>query len=205
MNPSGMLEYWVLRGLSVIGAAALGGFLAGFIVQLAARSTTTRKAPPSVVRLMRVLGAITCGIVVAYLLFHGWGPGGGGSGSGGGKDSGVGPYSENRGKDAATRQEQPKSTEAAHDGTSLRIEVVVGSVAEGRHYRVDGEDKSRTLKEVESVLIDRLRKEPPMKEIAIVLYQDSPAEDTPIVRNLVDLAYLHHLTPNISKPNEKRR
>jgi hypothetical protein len=192
-----------LRGLAVIGAAALGGFLAGLIVQLAARSTTTRKAPPSVVRVMRILGAITCGVLVAFLLFHAGGPGGGGSGSGGGKYSGIGPYSVDRGKDGVKNREDTKSTEASRDGASLRIEVVVGSVVERRHYRVEGEDKPRTLKEVESLITERLKNEPPLKEMAIVLYKDSPAEDTPIVRNLVDLAYLHRLTPNLSKPNEK--
>lgn len=210
MNAPAVLELfsfnlgdWLMRGLAVIGAAALGGLLCGAIVQLAARGTTTRKAPPSVVRVIRILGAITCGILVAYLLFHAGGPGGGGSGSGGGKDAGIGPYAENRGKDTNPSQLQPKSTEAARDGTALRIDVVVGSIADGRHYRVDGEDKPRTLKEVESLITERAKKEPPAKEMAIVLYKDSPAEDTPIVRNLVDLAYLHHLTPNISKPNEK--
>jgi hypothetical protein len=204
MTPSFMLEYWVLRGLAVIGAAALGGFLAGLIVQLVARSTTTRKAPPSVVRVMRLLGAVTSGILVAYLLFHAGGPGGGGSGSGGGKESGIGSYSENRGKDAAPSKESPRGILGPQEKTSLRIEVVVGSVAEGRHYRVEGDDKTHTLKELEPLISERLKQQPALKEIAIVLYKDSPAEDTPIVRNLVDLAYLHHLTPNISKPNENR-
>src|SRR5260370_15959110 len=83
------LGEWLMRGLAIVGAVAVGGFGAGLIVQIAARLTSTKPAPRGVVRLVRLLGAIT-GLVVALSLFPTGGPGGGGSGEGGGKDAGQG-------------------------------------------------------------------------------------------------------------------
>ena len=57
---------------------------------LCAPQSAARKAPPSVVRLMRILGAITVGILVAFLLFRGFGGGGSGWGGGGGRAMGFG-------------------------------------------------------------------------------------------------------------------
>src|SRR5437016_14140326 len=93
------LSDWLMRGLAIVGAVAVGGFGAGLIVQLAARLLSTKPAPRGVVRIVRILGAIT-GLVIALYLFPGSGPGGGGSGRGGGKDSGEGEYATSRDKDA---------------------------------------------------------------------------------------------------------
>jgi hypothetical protein len=202
VNLASNLGDWLLRGLAVLGAAALGGFLAGLIVQISARMTTTKKAPPAIVRLMRVLGAITLGLLAAFALFHAGGPGGGGSGQGGGKDSGKGPYTGNLAKDAAPK-EQTKSLVTANPATSLRIIVLGAGSADGRHYRVDDENQPLTLDQLRSRLTRRLADQPPLEKLVIVLYENSPDQDTQVVRNLKSLALDHHLTPEISEPQGK--
>ena len=197
-SPYGNLGDWLLRGLAVIGAAALGGFGAGLIVQLAARLTTTRHAPRSIVRLMRILGAITCGLLVAFALFHAGGPGGGGSGSGGGKDAGQGEYPVNVGKDVPPAP--PKGI--ANPAAELRIVVVRGS-DDGRHYRIEGQGEPRTLEEVRALIAQRREQKSPLEKLEIVLYEDSPDQNTRIVQQLEELAKDSGLTPKISKPKGK--
>jgi hypothetical protein len=198
-GPYGNLGDWLMRGLAVIGAAALGGIGAGLIVQLAARLTTTQQAPRPIVRLMRILGAITCGLLVAFALFHAGGPGGGGSGSGGGQDAGQGEHTVNTGKDTPPK-ELPKS-EMPAGLTELRIVVVQGM--DGRHYRIEGNAQAYTLKEVQAQITQRRAQQPPLEKLEIVLYEDSPDQNTRIVQQLKELAQDNGLTPKISEPNGK--
>ena len=193
-GPYGNLGDWLMRGLAVIGAAALGGFGAGLIVQLAARLTTTRQAPRPIVRLMRILGAITCGLLVAFALFHAGGPGGGGSGSGGGKDAGKGEYTVNTGKDT------PPQPKGSNDPAAEQRVVVVRGGNDGRHYRIDGDKEPRTLDEVRALIAQRREQKPPPEKLVIVLYKDSPDQNTPIVEKLKELAKDNGLTPEISLP-----
>jgi hypothetical protein len=193
--PPGNLGDWLMRGLAVIGASALGGFGAGLIVQLSARLMTTRKTPRPVLRLIRIGGAITCGLLVAMALFRTGGPGGGGSGEGGGKDAGMGPYIVSRDKDTA----QPKNPPAG--GNSLRI-VVVPS-ADGHCYRIDGQEPAQTFDEVKALVAVRRAQATPLAKLVIVLYDDSPDQGTPIVQQLESLAQDNGLTPEISKPPGK--
>jgi len=195
--PSGNLGDWLMRGLAVVGAAALGGFGAGLILQLSARLTTTRPAPRPVLRLVRILGAIACGLLVATLLFHAGGPGGGGSGTGGGKDSAKGEYVANLAKDAAPPKERAKSDMPANQS---ELRIVVLARTDGRNYRVEGDPHARTLDEVEALVKERRAQQPPLRNLVIVVYQDSPSHDHPIVEKLKELAKSSGLTPEISLP-----
>src|SRR5262245_32330217 len=116
---------WLMRGLAVVGAAAVGGLLAGLIVQLAARLTTTKGAPRRLVQIMRVLGVIT-GLAVAMYLFPGSGPGGGGTGSEGGKDAGRGKHAISEGKESPPPEERREANDSAPPSSSLRILVIAG-------------------------------------------------------------------------------
>jgi hypothetical protein len=198
--PSGNLGDWLLRGLAVIGAAALGGFGSGLTLQMSARLMTARQTPRPVLRLTRIGGAITSGLLVAMALFRGGGPGGGGSGEGGGKDAGKGPHAVSRDKDTAPAKEQPKNTLPA-SLTSLRI-VVVPS-ADGHSYRIDGQEPAQTFDEVKALVAFRRAQATPLEKLVIVLYEDSPDQGTPIVQKLKSLAQDNGLTPEVSEPKGK--
>jgi hypothetical protein len=200
---SASLGDWLMPVLAVIGAAAVGGIGVGLIIQISARLLTAKKAPPRLVQVMRVLGAITVGLLVAMILFRSGGPGGGGSGSGGGKDSGKGPMSEDLGKDTAKTKDDSKTKSPTSAAATLRIEVVGSAAGERRHYHVKGDDRPHTLDEVRALLAARLKQQPPLEKVVIVLYENSPDKDTQIVRSLVDLARDNRLTPDISEPQGK--
>jgi len=197
--PSDNLGDWLMRGLAVIGAAALGGFGAGLIVQISARLTTTRQVPRPVLRIIRLLGAITCGLLVAYALFHSGGPGGGGSGEGGGKDAGKGQYLINQSKDVSPK-DTPNDTYPA-EMKSMRITVVPAK--DGRYYRIGDEKQALTFAEVKDRVAFRRAQAMPFERLIIVLYEDSPDRNTPVVQQVKTLAQDNNLTPEISEPKGK--
>ena len=198
--PSGNLGDWLMRGLAVVGAAALGGFGSGLILQLSARLTTTRPAPRPAVRLVRILGAIACGLLVAFALFHAGGPGGGGSGEGGGKDAGKGPYDTSAGKDSPPAKEKPKDSPSPNPKS---IQIVVVPSTNGRYYRIDDQSAAHTFEEVKDIIASRRALATPLEKVVIVVYEDSPDQGTPIVQQLKTLVQDNGLTPQISEPKGK--
>jgi hypothetical protein len=197
--PMDNLSYWLLCGLAVIGAAALGGFGAGLIVQLSARLMTTRRVPRPVLRLVRLLGAITCGLLVAMALFRSGGPGGGGTGEGGGKDAGKGPRDINVGKDSVPK-EQPKDNYAPE---LKYMHITVVPAKDGRYYRIGDDKQALTFAEVKDRVAFRRAQAMPFEKLIIVVYEDSPDQNTPIVQQLKTLAQDNSVTPEISMPKGK--
>jgi hypothetical protein len=198
--PSGNLGDWLMRGLAVVGAAALGGFGAGLILQIATRLTTTRQVPRPVLRLIRILGGITGGLLVAFALFHAGGPGGGGSGSGGGKDSGQGPYDTSAGKDTPLVKEKPKDSPPPSP-RSMRVVVIPGT--DGHCYRIDDQAVAHTFDEIKKIIAFRRALATPLEKVTIVIYADSPDQGTPIVRQLKTLVQDNQLTPVIEEQKGK--
>src|SRR5262249_17174376 len=77
------------KGLAVLGGAVLGGFLVGFLVRVIVKAVSAQKVPPKIMLVVRLLGAVAAGWLVARWVWGGGGPGIGGSGGrgfGGGKD-----------------------------------------------------------------------------------------------------------------------
>jgi hypothetical protein len=195
--PSGNLGDWLLRALAVVGGAAVGGVGAGLIVQLSARLATTRQVPRPVLRLMRISGAITCGLLVAYALFRGTGPGGGGSGEGGGKDAGKGTHDISVGKEAKSK-EQPKDSYPPELKT---MSVTVLPAKDGRYYRIGDEKQTLTFAEIKDRVAFRRAQAMPFEKLIIVIYKNSPDQNTQIVQRLKELAQESSVTPEISEPN----
>jgi hypothetical protein len=196
-TPSGTLGDWLLRGLAVVGAAALGGFGSGLILQLSARLTTTRQVPRPVLRIIRLMGAITCGLLAAMALLRAGGPGGGGSGEGGGKDVGQGPRDVNISKDAVPKEQNKDSYPA--ELKSMRIVVVPSK--DGHYYRID--DKNLNFAEVKERVASRRAHAIPFEKLVIVIFEDSPDQNTPVVQQLKALAQDNSVTPEISEPKGK--
>jgi hypothetical protein len=180
-----------VKVLAVVGGAALGGLLIGAFVQLLARGLTAQRLPPWPLRIVRLLGAVLVGWLVALWLFGGGGgglggPGGWGFGSGTGTGEGDSATSgfhekvQDKGKDKDRRAREPLP---ARPDETLQVEVlgdpalkkIAGAKFDPRQcYRIPGRKELYTLKQVEGVIRERLKEEPPLRRIEIVVYSDSP-------------------------------
>ncbi len=81
----------VVKILAVVGGGVLGGVSLGLLAQLLAKAFTARRLPRWPALVVRLLGGIICGWLIALWLFGGGGPGIGGTGGWGfGSGSGKG-------------------------------------------------------------------------------------------------------------------
>lgn len=111
---------------------------------------------------------------------------------------------EKQGKEDASKERAQEKQPPVPESASLRVEVL-GDPAKtkDRHfYRVEG-GLLLNLQEVRERLAQRRKQELPLQKVVIVLYEDSPDKDNPIVRDLVDLVRGDGLTPDISEPPGK--
>jgi hypothetical protein len=198
----------VVHSLAVAGGALVAGLLGGWLMQLLARATTTRRVPRPALNLVRVLGAIVGGILV-YLFVFGSGAGGYGLGGGGWGFGGKGGAGEQTGKgDSVTPTTVPTMpTTAAASPTDrqqiLRIEMLGGKRYRGdeRFYLVDDRKEPRTLFEVRQAIEERKRQAPPLKEMEIVILPEgSVAREHPAVVRLIELARDLGLGVKVSTP-----
>jgi hypothetical protein len=196
-----------LKILALIGAAALGGMLLGWIAALITRTYFAQSIPPRMAWFIRTLGAATCGLIAWWILFHGGGsgiggPGGwwpGGSGEGTKDASPKDDSKKDEKKDKEKEKEKAKSGKDDKDrskvpaGESLSVEVLGDrtlSEAKGKEfdpdkrYRVQGTKELLTLKEVRQMIVKRRGAEPPLRLLEIVLDDDSPARNRPQVADL---------------------
>jgi len=79
--PPNEIGTWVVRILAIAGGGAIGGLLVGWLTQVICRLLTTKAVPRGPLNIVRLLGAIAAGWLVALLMV----PGLGGLGGGGGK------------------------------------------------------------------------------------------------------------------------
>lgn len=201
LNTPGSLEQWIIKGLCVIGGAALGGFLAGLVAQVLARLLAGRAVPRVPLTIIRLLGAIVLGWVVALFMFGGGGGGFGGFGGWGFGGPGGGDTGRGTGKAGSTEHgsttgkgEEPRDSarSTVPESAALRVEVL--GVSGERVYRVEGEEKTHTLAEVRSLIQER-QKKAPLQRVVIVIYRNSPEESKAQVTELEDLARELRLTP----------
>lgn len=188
-----------LRVLAVLGAAALGAFGVGGLVKFAARLTMSRqKLPPRLLQLLRGLGAIALGWLVALWAFStgngGFGgPGGVGTGAGTGKGEGTTAVSPKEGEKPKASEPGPEPVEASE---SLQVEVLGveavrrldgGKGGEAEHrYRVETGNGPRllTLAGLKDLLRARQHGDRPLRQVNLVLYRDSPERRTAAVADL---------------------
>src|SRR5262245_21055375 len=97
----------ILKILSIVGAAAAGGWVLGWVASMIARLYFAQKIPPWPMWFIRTLGFTASGLLAYLLLF-----GGGGSGIGGGWGWGTGEGGTKDGsvskKDETTRKDKEK-------------------------------------------------------------------------------------------------
>ena len=192
LSPTGLGG--VEKVLAVAGGAALGALLLGFLTQLLCRALTTRKVPRGLLFVIRLLGAVVCGWLVALWVF-----GGGGGGLGGPGGSGLGAGAGKGTQQAANDAEKNRGAGRKSDDSSaaLRVEVLgdaaLKRVAAGkpmdpnRCYRVEGREGLLTLPEVEQ-FIEQRRTSAGLRRLDVILYNDSPDPNVPYVSRLVEWA-----------------
>jgi hypothetical protein len=180
--------------LAIAGGAALGALLVGFLTQLFCRAVTTRKVPRGVLFVIRLLGAVVCGWLVALWVFGGgggWlgGPGGSGFGTGAGKGT--------RQAAGEAGEDRVEGKNPGDSSSVLRVEVLGDAalkrgaagkpVDPSRRYRMEGRDGLLTLPEARTVIKQR-QEGAGLRRLDVILYNDSPARDVPYVRELVKWA-----------------
>jgi hypothetical protein len=193
----------VERWLAVIGGGVVGGLLIGFLTGMLVRLVSTRKMPRWARNVVRVTGAVACGWLVAVILFGGGGSGFGGSGGGYlGGGSGEGSSSPSTPQSSGPVSPSSKASPAVPPAeNTLRVEVLgpaplrqlTGKPDAENRYRVEGEGGPQllTLKEVKDFILARQKREPPLRRVVIVVYNDSPAPDKEFVTELK--AWAHDL------------
>jgi hypothetical protein len=169
---------------------------------------TTRKVPRGLLFVIRLLGAVVCGWLVALWVFGGGGgglggPGGWGFGAGAGKGTQQAAGEAEKNTDTG---QKPQESSAA-----LRVEVLgdaaLRRVAAGnpvdpnRRYRVEGREGLLTLPEAEQLIRQR-RMNADLRRLDVILYNDSPARDVPYVRELVKWAEDLPLSVDITERDE---
>jgi hypothetical protein len=190
----------VVKLLAIAGGALVGGLVVAFVTGAAVRAVSTRKMPPWARSVMRLLGAVAGGWLVALWLLGGggWGIGGiGGRGIGSG--SGRGPSSARREGPEVTPSSPATQAAPAAEGERLTVEVLgdaplrkLASRKDSnpqRRYRIDRQQKAEllTLRELKD-LIHRRHVDGSLRQVTIVLYNDSPARDVRVVSELRDWA-----------------
>jgi hypothetical protein len=187
-----------VRVLAVIGAFAAGALLIAGCCQVFAKLMFGQKLPQWPLWILRVLGGVACGWLVALWLFGG---GGGGIGGVGGDSLGSGTSSANdKDESAAKKAEKKDGKEKSEDppgapNETLTVEVLgdepLKKLAKGdtsKRYRVVGEQGLRSLEEVRNLIRTRRDKGPPLRRLEVVLYLDSPDRQGSQVASLVEWA-----------------
>ena len=185
-----------VKVLAVLGGAVLGGLALGMIGQMLTRLLTAHTLPRWPLFAVRLGGAVVAGWLV-WTLFGvgGWGlggPGGGGVGQPGGGERKEG--TKPRGRGTSEKPELSKEAEPP-PADVFRVEVlgneplraVGGPKAKlALRYRVGWPDRPHyySLEEVKERILRRIKEDPPLRGIEIVVYEDSPAPDGPAVSQL---------------------
>jgi hypothetical protein len=191
---------FVVKALAVVGGAVLGGLLVGLFAQLLVRAFTGKSLPPFPRWLLRVLGGILIGWLVALFVFGGGGPGLGGLGGwgfGSGTGGGESKDSEIK-KDTTSKDPTPPKDAGSGAATErvLRVEVLTDPAVEKalgkegverqRYYRIEGTAANDllTLDTLKERIRERLKKQPPLERLDVVTREDSPDKDVPRVAEL---------------------
>ncbi|HLJ95769.1 MAG TPA: hypothetical protein VKU02_21515 [Gemmataceae bacterium] len=202
----------ILKGLAVVGGAAVGWLGCGFLLRLIVWLSLQRSTPRKVLVPIRALGGLTLGLAVWVWAFAsgGRGPGLGGwfgSGQTGGPSASAptepGPTSTPATQPETARPPVPEPPLAQASDT-LRIEILGGArVKDERFYLLEGEKEPRTLTELRKIIQARRQEpdKPPLRGIVILIYAASVARDHPAVKTLVKWAEGNGLSVTFPPPD----
>jgi hypothetical protein len=182
-----------MKFLAAVGGAVFGGLLAGFLASLICRIAANQRLPLWG-RLVAGIGGAIIGALLVWQFWggFGWGTGNGlgpGAGPGSGPAPGTSPGTAPTPGPATAPTSAPRSSEPVPLRPQLsRIEVLgeaplqkifpeprdfQEAVKAHRLYRIGGRDgQVVTLEKLEDLI---RAEQPPLKQIEIIVYQDSPS------------------------------
>jgi hypothetical protein len=210
-----------LKIFALIGIAAVGALLLGWMASMIARLYFLQKIPPGPMWFIRTLGFAASGLIAYFVLFGGGGGGFGGTGwgwGGGGPKEGVVPKKDEsvrKDRDKEKDKDSKKDDKDAIKVTpeqSLRVEVLGDPALKrltksedfdsSKRYRLPTGPELLTLDEVKKQVLARREADPPLRLLEIVLYNDSPDRKRPQVELLEtwarDLSRAAPLTVKVS-------
>jgi hypothetical protein len=194
--------------LAVVGGAAIGGLLTGFLVKVIVKATTTQTLPRGLVNVFRVLGGLICGWLV-FLLMQGLGDGWGGPGDGTGTGNTNTTVSTDKDHTPPKEKDKDKDKGTPERQGSLYVEVLnndeieaaggAGAVAGGKYYHIKGDDPKNllTLEEVKEK-VRGLKK--PLERIYIVLGDNRPDPKVLRVKELDSWAFRQNIPVTYTGP-----
>jgi hypothetical protein len=126
---------FVIYILAVVGGFVLGNLLTLILCRLLGKRVFKQRIPEPIERALRVIGGILLALLVAFLLYRGWGFGG--TGAGEGKEAGgPGPGKENPGNE---KQPRSKTTTNQETVTVTRLVVTIQPAMDyPRTFRFEG-------------------------------------------------------------------
>jgi hypothetical protein len=178
--------------LAIVGGAVVGALALGLLAQLLIRAFTTQKMPRWPLLVVRLLGGVIGGWLVALWVLGGGGAGFGGLGGWGlGSGPGKGPETNEVAKKEGENGKKSGENETPRNEL-VQIEVLGNAtlaeadVKAQRRYRMDTGEGSRLLsfEETKEAIKKRQQQLPPLSRLEIVLYKDSPEEHVAWVSQL---------------------
>ena len=197
----------VVKVLAVAGGVLVGGIGSGLLLQLLVRLTTAARVPKRVLQVVRVLGAIVGGWIVALFVFGS----GTGTGMGWGGGTGTGKEGPGRGTGVETSaREEPGPRDTAPDrGTAraapertLRVDVLIDRRDNTTAFRPEGQRELLSLDDLEKSIRTRREQEPALQRLELVIYLNSPDRDSGPVKELLAWARRAGLETSIATPAE---
>ena len=196
--PPNDIGSWVIRVLAIAGGGAIGGLLVGWITQVLARLLTTKPVPRGPLNIVRLLGAIIAGWLVALLMVPGLGGLGGGGGKGNSEGSGKEGGQERPG--ATAPEADTARTGTAHDtskttptnGWTMHITVMPTDPVVYEVTTPAGTKKYpyAELAELEKYMLDQTTADSPLIHVKI---DAQSSENATGVRELREWVKSHHL------------
>jgi hypothetical protein len=182
--------------LMALGGGLVGAVATGILCAVAFKAVRVKKIPPRLTMTLSLMG----GFVAGWLVWA-WvsGMGGYGPGPGGGV---VGGTATSKGGLPTAPVTVPVATQRETTDT-LRIAIVRSKdyQEDGKVYLVEGRQPARNLAETLEAIKERQKKQPDLKTIEVVIYQDSiAAEPRGLVTELEEPVRPLGLTVKTHKP-----
>jgi hypothetical protein len=185
---------WLVKMLAVVGGGAIGGLVVGAFVRRLGKWLIFRDVPRPVLLLFRGLGGIAAGLAVWVMVSSPGGSGlfGGGGSVFGGKGGEAGTDKPTTGA-SSTGPGIPLAAEPSR-GRTLRIVMLGGARVVGdRFYQIEGQKDARTLSDLKKLAKDQ-QKTAGLRNIELLIYDNSVARNHPAVRTLEKWAEQNDLT-----------
>ena len=185
-SPAENIGQLVIGILAVAGAFLIGHVLTWLFFGGIARFLFKRSMPLGVMKFLRLLGGAALAILVATFVFGaggmGWGPGNAHKG-----DIGVGDQKKDQ-EEAKKEVVRPKIEDIQpkdDDGLGVSVTILGGDASEGRYYLLEEDVTPRTFTEI-TYGIQEVKKNSakPLNRVKILVYKDSSARDSAVVKNL---------------------